>query len=94
MAANVQKLSVTLTPEMAGMVRRAVDGGEYASTSEVIREALREWKLRRTGRDDAIEELRRLWDEGVSSGPAIDGAEALARIRARIEAKSSPAGKG
>ena len=32
---------------MAATVRGAVEGGEYASTSEVVREALRDWTLKR-----------------------------------------------
>jgi antitoxin ParD1/3/4 len=42
--ANVEKLSVAVTPEMAAMLREVVGSGEYASSSEVMREALREWK--------------------------------------------------
>jgi len=33
---------------MAALVTQAVESGEYASNSEVIREALREWKQRRS----------------------------------------------
>jgi len=40
--ANVEKLSIALTPEMAATVRQCVERGEYASSSEVIREALRD----------------------------------------------------
>jgi antitoxin ParD1/3/4 len=47
-------------------------GRRYASSSEVIREALREWKARRAARSDAIGEIRRLWDEGIKSGPSKD----------------------
>jgi antitoxin ParD1/3/4 len=85
--ANVEKISVALTPEMAATMRQVVEAGEYASASEVMREALREWKLRRTQREKAVEELRRLWDEGIASGPAVDGDEAFARMRARLEDK-------
>jgi antitoxin ParD1/3/4 len=85
--ANVEKLSVALTPEMAAMMRNAVESGEYASASEVMREALREWKLRRTQRERAIEELGRHWDIGIASGAAVDGEQAFARIRARLDAK-------
>lgn len=46
--ANVEKLSIALTPLMAGLVRGAVESGECATTSEVVREALREWKRRRS----------------------------------------------
>ena len=66
--ATVEKLSIALTPEMAKEVRMAVKSGEYASSSEVIREALRDWRRKRALLDQEIEELRGLWREGVDSG--------------------------
>jgi antitoxin ParD1/3/4 len=84
---NVEKVSVALTSEMVAMMREVVEAGEYASASEVMREALREWKFRREQRGQAIEELRRLWDGGLTSGPASEGEAAFARIRARVENK-------
>lgn len=85
--ANVEKISVAVTPEMAAMMRNVVEAGEYASASEVMREALRDWKFRRMQRAEAIDELRRRWDEGIASGPATDGEEAFARIKRKLEAK-------
>jgi antitoxin ParD1/3/4 len=85
--ANVEKVSVSLTPEYAAMMRQVVEAGEYASASEVVREALRDWKLRRTQREQAVEELRRIWDVGIASGPATDGEQAFARMRERIGTK-------
>ncbi|WP_454814781.1 type II toxin-antitoxin system ParD family antitoxin [Labrys neptuniae] len=85
--ANVEKVSVSLTPEYAAMMRQVVEAGEYASASEVVREALRDWKFRRTQREQAVEELRRIWDVGIASGRATDGDQAFARIRERIGAK-------
>lgn len=85
--ANVEKVSVALTPEMAATMRQVVETGEYASTSEVMREALREWKLRRVQRAQAMEELGRQWDAGLASGRAVDGEQAFARIRERLDAK-------
>ncbi|MEI6270091.1 MAG: type II toxin-antitoxin system ParD family antitoxin [Methylococcaceae bacterium] len=41
---NLEKLSISLTPELYTLVRGVVTEGDYASTSEVIREALRDWK--------------------------------------------------
>lgn len=38
---STQQFSVTLTHEMAEMVRARVESGEYASESEVIRDGLR-----------------------------------------------------
>ena len=68
--ANVAKVSIALTEDLASLVRDAVQSGEYASTSEVIRDALRGWKVKRDLERAQIEELRRLWDEGISSGSA------------------------
>jgi len=72
-SAKISKLSVALTPELAELVHQAVAGGDYASGSEVIREALREWKLRRRLGHDEQSELRRLWAEGLASGPGRFG---------------------
>ena len=85
--ANVEKVSVALTPEMAAMMREVVEAGEYASASEVVREALRDWRHQRTQRAKAIEKLGQLWDAGMGSGPTVDGEEAFARIRQRLDAK-------
>ena len=82
--ANVEKMSISLTPELSEVVRQAVATGDYATESEVIREALREWKLRQAQRAAGIEELRRLWDEGLASGPSEDGKAAFSRLRARL----------
>jgi len=66
--ATVEKLSIALTPEMAQAIRMVVKNGEYASSSEVIREALRDWRRKRALQDQEIEEVRELWHEGTDSG--------------------------
>jgi antitoxin ParD1/3/4 len=65
---KVAKVSVALTAELTALVQQAVASGDYASGSEVIREALREWKHRRGSQLQDQERLRRLWAEGVTSG--------------------------
>jgi antitoxin ParD1/3/4 len=86
---TVEKISVALPPEMAAMLRAAVDSGEYSSASEVIREALRAWKLRRKIETIELEELRRLVGEGVESGPGIEAEVVFSRLRAKYAAMSS-----
>ncbi|UEM25436.1 type II toxin-antitoxin system ParD family antitoxin (plasmid) [Skermanella mucosa] len=82
---NVEKLSIALTPEMAGMVKQAVRSGEYASSSEVIREALRLWRDHQQARTQEVEALRRAWGEGVASGPSSRTVtEIIAEGRARL----------
>ena len=85
--ANVEKISVAVTPEMAAIMRDVVEAGEYASTSEVVRDALRNWQHRRRQREEAIEELRRLVQEGLDSGPSIGLDEAFATLSAEFDAK-------
>lgn len=80
---HVDKRSITLSPELGNAVDAAVAGGEYASVSEVIRDALREWKERRDNFGYSLDELRQLIKEGLDSGPgqfaSIDEIKAEAR---------------
>ena len=52
-----EKLSITLPAEMARMVRDKVEGGAYASNSEVIREALRTWQDREAMKAQRLDEI-------------------------------------
>jgi antitoxin ParD1/3/4 len=92
--AKVEKLSIALTPEMAASVRRAVEAGEYASASEVVRDALRDWSTTRARRARAIEELRRLVEEGIDSGPGRFGSieEIIAEGRRQLGKSRRAAG--
>ena len=81
-----------LNRDIAGLKVGTYQSGEYASASEVVREALRDWKFRRTQRDQIITELGRQWDAGIASGLPTEGNEAFSRIRARLDAKLSDHG--
>ena len=63
---TIQRMTVTLTAEMAEAVRQAVEAGEYASGSEIVREALRDWKHKRALREQELMELRARVQEGLS----------------------------
>jgi antitoxin ParD1/3/4 len=80
-----EKRSITLSPELAAIVDRAVAAGEYASASEVIRDALRQWKERRDLFGYTLEDLRRLIREGAESGPTVDGPTAMNRLLAKYQ---------
>lgn len=84
---NVEKISIALPPEMSAMLREAVDSQEYASSSEVVREALREWSCRRKARQQGLDELRAFWEETVNDPrPHVSAEEALQELRARYQA--------
>jgi antitoxin ParD1/3/4 len=81
--ANVEKLSIALTPDMVAELR-AVEGGDHGSVSEVVRDALRDWRLHRKIETLETEELRRLVHEGIDSGPGLEADAVFARLRARF----------
>jgi antitoxin ParD1/3/4 len=85
---TVEKITIALTPEMAGFVRQAVDAGEYASTSEAIRDAVREWKERRDLLGYTADELRQMVQDGIDSGPSPRAtmADVTAEARRRSDA--------
>ena len=67
---KVEKFSVSLTGDLADLIREAVANGGYASASEVVRHALREFEPRFREDQAKLIELRRLIQEGIDSGIA------------------------
>jgi putative addiction module CopG family antidote len=53
---TTQQFSITLTHEMAELVRTKVESGEYASESEVIRDGLRALQVRERALDSWLRE--------------------------------------
>jgi antitoxin ParD1/3/4 len=65
---SVHKVSIALTNEQISALKRVVDAGEYATTSEVVREAVRDWQFKREMRQEDIRQLRQMWEAGKASG--------------------------
>ena len=63
---TVDKISIALPPEMVAQVRKAVETGEYASSSEVVRDALRDWKTRRAIQLHELAALKTDIDKGLA----------------------------
>ena len=86
---KIDKISIAITREQHAKIKAAIDRGDYASTSEVIRTALREWELKEELRRIEGERIGKLWDEGIASGPGrykdIEEIKAEARRRWKAE---------
>mgnify|MGYP001068475144 CR=1 FL=1 len=63
---ELERLTITLTPELADTIKAAVNEGDYASASEVIREALRDWKTRRELRHEELAALKADIDQALN----------------------------
>ena len=64
--AEIARLTITLPSDMAAVVKGAVEGGDYASSSEVVREALRDWKMKRALQLQELAALRTDIDKGLA----------------------------
>ena len=53
-----EKISVTLPAEMVRAIREKVASGTYASTSEIVREALRAWQRQQDEHDERMAVIR------------------------------------
>lgn len=77
----VDTISLTLSPDMLRAVRESVESGEYASTSDLMQDAVRLWQRQRcedAERLDAIRaRIRRSLDD---PRPALTIEEVRARI--------------
>jgi antitoxin ParD1/3/4 len=64
--AEIERLTITLPSDMAAAVKGAVESGDYASTSEVVREALRDWTMKRALRLQELAALKADIDKGLA----------------------------
>jgi antitoxin ParD1/3/4 len=90
---EIERLTVTLPAEMAAVVKGAVESGDYASTSEVIRAALRDWKLKRATQIEELAALKADIDVGLADIAAgrvkdFDPARVIERGRKLLAARS------
>ena len=82
---DVQKVSVALTGEQIGALKAAIATGEYATSSEIVREAIRDWQFKRELRQEDLKRLRQLWDQGkTSAATPVDFAAARQEARQRL----------
>jgi antitoxin ParD1/3/4 len=93
---KIEKISVALPSEMVAAIRAAVESGDYATNSDVMRDALRDWQIKRHIEDANTAELRRLVQEGIDSldrGEGIPAEEVFARLKERYSAMAKKAEK-
>jgi antitoxin ParD1/3/4 len=94
--ADIERLTITLPADMAAVVKGAVAEGDYASASEVVREALRDWKVKRALRIEELASLKADIDQGLADLAAgrvkkFDPKAIVARGRKLLAARSASA---
>jgi antitoxin ParD1/3/4 len=88
---SAEEISIILPPDMARLLRAAVAGGEYASTSEALRDAVRAWHRQRLEDAERLAALRARAQASLADPtPSLSEAEADARLAA-MEARTGAA---
>lgn len=85
-----ERMTVVVPDQMAAKIHAAVEAGEYASASEVVRDAMRLWSERREFRQSELLVLREAWDRGKASGVAgpLDMEAIITRAKCKRAAAS------
>jgi antitoxin ParD1/3/4 len=77
---KLERITVTMPEEMAAKLRAAVEAGEYATTSEIVREAMRDWIDQQERREAALAKFREEIEKGLA-GPFHDGETVMQELR-------------
>lgn len=85
---TAEKVSVTMTPEMMEVIRESVARGEFASTSEAMRDAVRVWQRERQEYAERLAAIRQRIRTSIEDPrPDLDEDEVRARL-AKLHADS------
>ena len=83
---NAEKISITMTPEMLRAIRESVEAGEYASTSEALRDAVRVWQRQRSEDAERLAAIRtrvrRSLDDPRPSVPLDEAFDRIEKLHA------------
>lgn len=82
---RVDKISVTMPPDMMRAVRESVESGEYASTNDAVRDAVRVWQRERARRATHLDAIKDRVQRSISDPrPDVSDDEFDARLQALI----------
>ncbi|TIM14886.1 MAG: type II toxin-antitoxin system ParD family antitoxin [Mesorhizobium sp.] len=85
-----EKLSVTVTPAMARMIREKVEDGAFGSASEVIRAALRAFQREEEEHAERMASIRARVKASIEdTRPGYSGEEVRAHLRGFVARLSS-----
>lgn len=68
----IRRIEIVMDEDIAAEAEDAVAAGEFATLDDVVRSAFEAWYERRLEAPENVERLRRLWEEGLASGPAVE----------------------
>jgi antitoxin ParD1/3/4 len=85
---QIERMTVALPIEMAVIIRNAVESGDYASSSEVFRDAIRDWKIKRQLQQHEVEQMKLKVAQGLAdlgAGKTKTADEVFTRLEAKYQ---------
>jgi antitoxin ParD1/3/4 len=85
----IVRFTVDLPADLVSDMRKAVQDGDFASESEMIRRLWEAWRVGDEFQGEELEEVRAAVAEGIAdveAGRVVDAEEVHAELRARIKA--------
>jgi antitoxin ParD1/3/4 len=85
--ANRTTINISLTPELGAFLQSRVKSGQYQTTSEVVREALRLLQHQEKEREAGLRQLKAKLQRGAAQaehGQLLDGDEVFEELRQLI----------
>ena len=77
-----EKISITLTPEMNRLIKQRVEAGDFASSSELIREALRVWQKHEDEHQERLASIRARIQKSLDDPrPSVPAEEVFDRLK-------------
>ena len=84
-----EKISITLTPEMNRIIKQRVAAGDFASSSELIREALRVWQRQQDEHEERLASIRARIQKSIDDPrPSFSLDEARADFKRHVRARA------
>ena len=88
---DAERLTITLTPDLAQYVRAKVEAGDYLSSSDLIQDVLHSWQDQERLWEERMQRIRaRIAEADADPNPSLTEAEVeehfAARHRQRLDA--------
>ena len=88
MSSTAEKISITVTPAMKRVLEERVASGQFASASELMREAFRTWQRQQDEHDERLASIRARIDRSMNDPkPSIPAEEVFDRLK-KMHAKN------
>ncbi|WP_242225206.1 ribbon-helix-helix domain-containing protein [Shinella zoogloeoides] len=86
---NAEKVSVTMAREQMQALRESVESGEFATTSEAMRDAVRVWQRQRVEDVERLEAMRARIRRSINDPrPSLSADEAEAELARFMESEA------